>query len=264
MARPVSSPDEAGGQGLSASGVDVESLGAEQPDMSADGGRGRHAAPSAPRSHPAWRWVIEIAVLLLVALLVSIAVRTFVASPASITTDAMSPALRAGDRVIVSPVPLRSGGTQRGEVVAFTAPSTWVPDPDAQSGWWVNVRGVLATLGLTSPSTQDLLVLRVVAEEGQRIVCCTPEGGLLLDGAPLVEPYLRSGTPTDQIPFDIVVPPGRVFVLGDDRGTARDSRYHLDTDAGTIPDSAILGRVMFVAWPLDRIGPVEIERGSAS
>ncbi len=263
MARPVSGPDEASPEVLTTSGVDVESLGADQPGTSSDATRGRHAAPSATRSRRGWRWVLEIAGVLLVALLVSIAVRTFVASPASITTDAMSPALRAGDRVIVSPIPVRTGGTQRGEIIAFTAPSTWVSIPDAAPGWRDSVRDGLALFGLASPSSDSLVVLRIVAEEGQRIVCCTPEGGLVLDGAPLVEPYLRAGTRTDQIPFDVVVPPGRVFVLGDDREVARDSRYHLDVDAGTIPDSAIIGRVMFVAWPLDRIGPVEIERGSA-
>lgn len=263
MARPVSGADDAGAEVMTTSAVDVDSLGSAPAVDPPDSSRGRHAAPGATGHRRAWRWVIEIAAVLAVALLVSIGVRSFLATPATISTDAMAPALRAGERVIVSPLPVLTGGTQRGEVIAFTAPTTWVPAADAEPGWRGGVRSTLAVLGLASPPGESLLVLRVVAEQGQRIVCCTPEGGLELDGAPLIEPYLRPGTRTDQIPFDVVVPPGHVFVLGDDRETARDSRYHLAVDGGAVPDSSIIGRVMFVVWPLDRIGPVEIERGSA-
>lgn len=262
MARPVSGPDDAGPEVLTSS-VDVDSLGAASPETPLDAPRGRHAATRSGRRHPAWRWALEIALVLLAAVMVSLGLRTFVASPVVITTDAMAPALLAGDRVIVSPLPVRTGGPQRGEVIAFTAPPSWITESDAEPGWRGGVRSALALLGLASPQGESLLVLRIVAVEGQRIVCCTPEGSLELDGAPLVEPYVRPGTRTDQVPFDVVVPPGHVFVLGDDRQAARDSRYHLDVDGGVIPDSTIIGRVMVVAWPLDRIGPVGIERGSA-
>lgn len=239
-------------------------------DEREDASRGRHAAPSGAgwwRGMPRpLRWAIEIIVILIVALLASLAIRTFLASPATITDGSMANTLQSGERVVVSPLPTRLGGTARGEVVAFRGPVGWSPSRDdaadsaPSTAWW---RNGLAQLGLATPSEGDLMILRVVATGGQRIACCDVDGRLELDGVPLIEPYLKPGVPTDQVFFDVVVPDGHVFVLGDDRAVARDSRYHLDLANGSIPLGSIEGRVVFIAWPLDRLGPVSIQTGSA-
>lgn len=238
MARPVNDSD---GSTTDSSGESLEVLTSTEPlaAQTPDAHRGRHAAPTAPRKRSPLRWALEIVVVVVIAIGAVIAVRTFVMSPVSITTEAMADTLIPGDRVLVSQWP---SNPQRGDVVAFEVPDAWVP---------------------ASPDGDSVMVLRVIAVEGQRIACCTQDGQLELDGVPLVEPYLRPGVPTDQIIFDVVVPQDRVFVLGDDRATARDSRYHLAIDEGTIAMDDVTGRVFAVFWPFDRIRPVDVETGSA-
>lgn len=260
MARPVNdgegSPVDSSGESLDVL-TSQESISTE----TADAGRGRHAAPVSVRRRTPLRWVLEIGLVVLVALVAALAVRTFIVTPASITNDAMAETLVAGDRVLVS---ARASTPSRGEVVAFDVPEEWVPTPaDAQDGWASRVQQALAFIGVAAPNDESLMVLRVVAVEGQRIACCTETGQLELDGVPLVEPYLRPGVPTDQVAFDVVVPADRVFLLGDDRASARDSRYHLAFDDGTISVDDVTGRVLMVAWPLGSLAPVEIETGSA-
>lgn len=260
MARPVNdtegSPADSSGETLDVL-TSQESISGETADV----GRGRHAAPVSVRRRTPLRWVLEIAVVSLVAILAALAVRTFIVSPVSITNDAMAQTLVAGDRVLVS---AWASTPSRGEVVAFNVPEEWAPaSPDAQDGWAARIQQAFAFIGVVAPNDESLMVLRVIAVEGQRIACCTETGQLELDGVPLVEPYLRPGVATDQVSFDVVVPASRVFVLGDDRAAARDSRYHLAFDDGTISMGDVTGRVLMVAWPLDSLAPVDIETGSA-
>jgi signal peptidase I len=72
----------------------------------------------------------------------------------------------------------------------------------------------------------------------------------VLNGVPLVEPYLKPPGNTDQVQFNITVPQGRIFVMGDNRGDSSDSRYHLDEDSGTVPLANVVGRVAYVIWPV--------------
>jgi len=260
MARPVNDSDgsttDSSGESLEVLTA-TESLAVQTPDAH----RGRHAAPTAPRKRSPLRWVLEIVIVIVIAVGAAIAVRTFVMSPVSITTEAMANTLIPGDRVLVSQWP---SNPQRGDVIAFEVPDAWVPaSSDGQEGWAGPLRQALTFIGVATPDEDSVMVLRVIAVEGQRIACCTQDGQLELDGVPLVEPYLRPGVPTDQIVFDVVVPQGRVFVLGDDRATARDSRYHLAIDEGTIAMDDVTGRVFAIAWPFDRIRPVDVETGSA-
>ena len=260
MARPVSGPE---GVPTESTGDSLEVLTSTDVAESevAEPNRGRHAAPTTHRKRGPWRWVLEIAAVAVIAIAAAVALRMFVVSPVSITTDAMADTLAPGDRVLVSSLPSDPG---RGEVVAFTVPDDWAPaSPDGQDGWASRVRQALTFIGVAAPGEDSVMVLRVVAVEGQRIACCTPDGLLELDGVPLVEPYLRPGVPTDQVTFDVVVPEGRVFVLGDDRAVARDSRYHLAVEDGTVAVDDVTGRVFAIAWPFDRIRPVEVETGSA-
>lgn len=220
--------------------------------------RGRHAAAGTRRRRSArgGRWWWEVAAIVVVAILVSVLVRTFIASPVHVTSPAMADTLAIGDRIVVAPASTAQPDGLRAEVVVFTDPGGWLPaGDDAEQSW---VRASLVWLGFAAPSDNPVMVLRVIATEGQRISCCSADGVLELDGRPLQEPYLRPGMPTDQVPFDVVVPPGHVFVLGDDREVARDSRYHLSVNQGAVPLSAIEGRASFVAWPPSRWGSVTV------
>jgi signal peptidase I len=88
---------------------------------------------------------------------------------------------------------------------------------------------------------------------GDHVVCCDVQGRIQVNGVSLNEPYLAPGG-TDQVRFDVLVPAGRIFVLGDNRARSEDSRYHLDVVDGTVPLDDVVGPVMAVVWPISDWG----------
>jgi signal peptidase I len=74
-----------------------------------------------------------------------------------------------------------------------------------------------------------------------------------VDGAPLDEPYLHPGDAPSELEFDVLVPDGRLWLMGDHRSDSADSRAHLgDPGGGMVPVSRVVGRVVAVAWPVGR------------
>ncbi len=112
------------------------------------------------------------------------------------------------------------------------------------------MRQGLTFIGVLPSDTGNDLVKRVIGLEGDRVACCDAEGRIVVNGVPLDEDYIIG--PTDQVRFDITVPDGDMFVLGDNRGDSRDSRFHLDVDEGGVPVDQAVGRVVLVVWPFDR------------
>lgn len=224
-------------------------------------GRGRHARGQAPRPERsgAGRWLGETAVIIVSALVLSALVRAFLIQAFYVPSASMEDTLLEGDRIIAAKIATTVSGVNRGDVVVFKDPGDWLPDPDptlAPTGVRGAVRTGLTFIGvLPSDSGQDL-VKRVIAIEGDRIACCDADGRIVLNDVPLVEDYTKG--PTNQVQFDVVVPPGGAFVMGDNRGDSRDSRYHLETDSGAIPTSAVVGRVVLVVWPFNRFATVPV------
>jgi signal peptidase I len=182
--------------------------------------RGRHAAPRPKRSPQQWALVIarEAGIIAAIVVVIVIAVRLIVGQLAYVADDAMEPTLAAGDRVVVT----TWGDPGVGDVVLVRSPEGWA-------------------------TASDTSVVRIIATSGQRVACCDDAGRVTVDGVPLEEPYVSGAS--DQVVFDTVVPPGRIFVLVDDRAAARDSRALLDVEGGTLSTDDVLGRVVLVAWP---------------
>lgn len=182
--------------------------------------RGRHAAPRPKRSPRQWALVIarEAGIIAAIVVVIVIAVRLIVGQLAYVADDAMEPTLAAGDRVVVT----TWGDPGVGDVVLVRSPEGWA-------------------------TASDTSVVRIIATSGQRVACCDDAGRVTVDGVPLEESYVSG--PSDQVAFDTVVPPGRIFVLVDDRATARDSRALLEVEGGTLSTDDVLGRVVLVAWP---------------
>lgn len=222
-------------------------------------GRGRHARrPVSQRQSSGFgRWLGETAIIIVSALVLSALVRAFLVQAFFVPSASMEDTLAINDRIIAAKISTTLGGVNRGEVVVFKDPGDWLPEPPPpEEGVRGIVRSALTFIGLLPSDTGKDLVKRVIAVEGDRIACCDAEGRIVLNGVPLVEDYVKG--PTNQVQFDVVVPPGGSFVMGDNRGNSRDSRYHLAVDNGSVPVSDVVGRVVLVLWPLNRIATVPV------
>lgn len=202
-----------------------------------------------------WRFLREVVIVLVCALLLSLIVRTFFVQAFFVPSASMENTLLIDDRILASKITTKISGVKRGEVVVFKDPGGWLPDQHSTAG---PVAKFLEFVGLMPSSTGDDLVKRVIGVAGDHVVCCNAKGQIVLNGVPLVEPYIKPGSGTDQIPFDIVVPQNSVFVMGDNRGSSADSRYHLESNSGAVPVDNVVGRVFLKVWPLSQFGGLPI------
>lgn len=212
---------------------------------------GKHAREK-PRAHPFWRGLREVVVIVVVALTLSALIRAFLLQAFYVPSASMDQTLRPGDRIIASKITTNVSGVERGEIVVFKDPGDWLPAPlPPPDDWRTSVRRALTFIGVLPSDSGDDLVKRVIGLGGDRVACCDAEGRIVVNGVPLDEDYIIG--PTDQVRFDVVVPGDGMFVMGDNRGDSRDSRYHLDVDDGAVPVGNAVGRVVLVLWPLDRL-----------
>ncbi|MBQ1017770.1 signal peptidase I [Micromonospora sp. D93] len=180
----------------------------------------------------------ELPILLGVAILVAVLVRAFVLQTFFIPSPSMENTLKIDDRVLVNKLVYDFRSPHRGEVIVFKAPTEWSGNPDGED-----------------------FIKRVIGIPGDHVVCCDPEERLMINGKSLDEPYIFSidgirDKPADQ-EFDITVPKGRLWVMGDHRSASGDSLEHWQqsqqniTEA-TIPEDAVVGRAFTVFWPVNR------------
>lgn len=209
----------------------------------------------APEPNGMWRFAKEVAIVLVCALALSLVVRTFFVQAFFVPSASMENTLLIDDRILASKITTNISGVKRGEVVVFKDPGSWLPNVPTTTS---PIAKFLEFVGLMPSSSGDDLVKRVIGLEGDHVVCCNEQGQIVLNGVGLVEPYIKPGSGTDQIPFDIVVPPGTVFVMGDNRGASADSRYHLSENSGGVPVDNVVGRVFLKVWPLSQFGGVPI------
>lgn len=208
-------------------------LGASEPAAAPRAGAAKADPLADRRSRPPF--LGALVAVLAVSLLAAGVVRVTLASVATVSSGSMSPALEQGDRTLV----WKPGPVQRGDVVVMR-----------DQGWGRLVGG------RPRDGSSDL-VKRVVGLPGERVSCCDAGGFLTVDGVRLDEPYLAPGTAASEVAFDIEVPPGSLWVLGDARPVSRDSRAGLGLPGGgAVPTREVLGRVVAVMWPLGRAAAV--------
>ncbi|MFF9066798.1 signal peptidase I [Streptomyces sp. NPDC014891] len=177
----------------------------------------------------------------------------FVMQPFLIPSRSMEPTLQVGDRILVNKLAYRFGSEpERGDVVVFDGTGSFVreqPPGDPVTGL---LHDGAAALGLAEPDETDF-VKRVVGVGGDRVVCCDADGRLTVNGVPVQEWYVKLGDRPSSVPFDIVVPPDRLWVMGDHRSQSSDSRDHLGSPGGgMVPVDRVVGRADWIAWPLGR------------
>ncbi|WP_455904792.1 signal peptidase I [Microbacterium sp.] len=207
----------------------------------------------------------DVLVIVVIAALVSFVVKTFVVRSFYIPSASMERTLMVKDRILVDELTPRWNDYERGDVVVFKDPGGWLdgqPQTPAQPplieafDWMLNVIGISAT------DSQDHLVKRVVGLPGDHVVCCNALGQITVNGAPIDElGYLNlpdGDTAASNEPFDVVVPEGSLWLLGDNRDRSRDSRAHQDLPSGGfVPIENVVGKAFFTTWPFDRMGTID-------
>jgi signal peptidase I len=198
----------------------------------------------------------ESAIVIGLALLLSLIVKTWLMQAFYIPSESMENTLLIGDRVIVNKLVPSPIDLQRGDVIVFDDPDHWlpVPVPIQRSPLAGALNSTLTFVGLLPSDEGNHLIKRVIGLPGDHVVCCDSNKKLLVNGVPLTEPYLFPGDAPSLQFFDIRVPKGRVWVMGDHRSDSADSRPHDQSSGGakgTVPESLIVGRALTVVWPIN-------------
>lgn len=196
----------------------------------------------------------EIAIVVVTALILSSLIRILLVQAFYIPSASMETTLMTNDKIVVSKVSARLGDINRGDVVVFIDPGGWLGEIEPTAGVRGQVQRFLTFVGFLPANMGEHLVKRVVGVAGDQVKCCE-SGKLVINGMKSNEPHTQGSN--KDVEFDITVPPGYVFVMGDNRANSRDSRYQLDNGAnGAVPVKNVVGRVFAIIWPLDRISRV--------
>ncbi|UGY93835.1 signal peptidase I [Streptomyces gobiensis] len=197
----------------------------------------------------------EIPILIGVALLIALVLKTFLVQAFVIPSGSMEQTIKIDDRVLVDKLtPWFGSKPQRGDVVVFKDPGGWLEQEQLPTSDDPPVikegKQLLTFIGLLPSDDEQDLIKRVVAVGGDTVQCCDKNDRVTVNGVALDEPYLFPGNKPSQVPFEVTVPVGRIFVMGDHRANSADSRFHLKKPGqGTIPEDLVVGKAVVIAWP---------------
>ena len=177
-----------------------------------------------------------------------------------IPSGSMENTLVKDDRVIVSKLTPGPFDLKRGDVVVFEDPGVPSPWLGGLSETHSTVGGpfhdALVFVGLLPEDSENHLIKRVIGLPGDHVQADGDTGKIKVNGVEITEPYVKPGDfPSEGKKFDITVPAGRIWVMGDHRSDSSDSRWHDDgTGAtGSVPMDKVVGRALFVVWPIDHV-----------
>jgi signal peptidase I len=206
----------------------------------------------------------ELPILVVVALLLTFLIQTFIAKVYVIPSGSMETTLHGctgcnNDRVLVDKMTYRFSDPKPGDVVVFRGPDGWTSEFTAEEPNNVVVRalqGLGSLIGLAPPDEKDF-IKRVIAVGGQTVQCCDSRNRVLVDGKPLDESYIyflpEAGTARQDAFGPVTVPAGALWMMGDSRNNSADSRV---PGHGPVPISNVIGRARFIVLPFARIGAI--------
>lgn len=173
-----------------------------------------------------WHQIKENGTTVIIALVLALIIRVFIAEPRYIPSESMFPTLATGDRLVVEKVGYKFHAPERGDIVVFQPPNK------------------LRILGYEE---HQAFIKRAIATAGETVA--VKDGVVYINNRPLAEDYIAAPPEYDLIP--VTVPEGQLFVMGDNRNNSNDSHIW-----GFLPTENIIGHAVFRFWPLERVGIV--------
>ena len=220
--------------------------------------RPRRADRKRNRNRGAAAFLRDLVVIVVVAVVASFLIKTFLVRSFYIPSESMENTLQVNDRILVDELVPGVIPLQRGDVVVFKDPGGWLETAVAppQGPIATAADQLLSLVGLSAQDANDHLIKRVIGLPGDHVTCCNALGQMSVNGTPLDEPYVlhQPGTSAASgTPFDVVVPANDLWVMGDNRYNSKDSRYNTDQrDHGFVPIKDVVGRAFVISWPLGR------------
>jgi|UniRef100_UPI00404B4C33 signal peptidase I len=202
----------------------------------------------------------EFPILVVVALALSIVIKTFLVQFFFIPSGSMENTLQINDRVAVNKLPVIGKSINRGDVVVFRDPDNWLPEPYSadQNRVIAMVKDALVAVGVLPNPAKQYLVKRVIGVAGDKVECCSKGKKLMINGIEIDEPYIFAGNVASESNFNVTVPAGKLWVMGDHRGASSDSRFHQDDiNNGMVPTAKVTGKVIGIIWPFKNLSFVD-------
>ena len=168
----------------------------------------------------------------------------------------MENTLQVGDRIAVNKFGALFSEVKRGEVVVFADPDNWmgVVQTNADTSIKGKLKDALITVGVLPDPAKQHLIKRVIGVGGDNVTCCESDGKIQVNRISITEPYLYPGDKLSEVKFNVDIPNGFIWVMGDHRGASADSRFHSDSaNQGMVPLSKVVGRATFIVWPFGNI-----------
>ena len=201
---------------------------------------------------PFWQ---ELGILLGIALVLAIGIKALFLQAFYIPSGSMENTLLVNDRVLVNKLTDKPDEIHRGDIVVFRDPGGWLADNAGRAGDGGGVTGkirdALVFIGLAPAVSEEDLIKRVIGVGGDHVV--GKGNRVSVNDVELAETYIFPGDQPTEQDFDVTVPEGSLWVMGDHRSVSEDSRAHQDLPGkGFVPVDDVIGRAFTIVWPLDR------------
>lgn len=207
----------------------------------------------------------DILFVFIAAAIFSVIIKTFILQPFIIPSESMRNTFLIDDRIITNKLKPSFMKLSRGDIVVFKDTQNWLPQDLVESEKTPDtpITSALKFVGIEPEDNQGYLVKRVIGISGDRVSCKGIGAPIMVNGVAINEPYLKPGVTPSSVSFDVTVPEGSIWVMGDNRSNSSDSRYNRDKpNNGFIQQKDVVGVAFAIYWPTHRAKLLNDERGN--